>query len=103
MFRKDELASLKLQKDLLVLQSEANRLLIMSDCQRLRSPENWLRGMQTQAQAHPWGAAALAAIAGLVAVRTARRPGSVWRGVGNLSKLAVKAYSLWRLFRRNKA
>ena len=41
MFQKAELARLQARKELLVLESSANRLLLAAEWQRLRSPEHW--------------------------------------------------------------
>ena len=58
MLQKAELERLRTQKDLLVLQSDVNRLLLAADWQRLRSPENWLHEAGSLARRHPlWTAA----------------------------------------------
>jgi hypothetical protein len=103
MFQKTELARLQEQKDLLVLQSRANRLLLAADWQRLRSPENWLHEAGNLARRHPLWTAALAAAAGVLAVKAVRKPGSVLGGMGRLGKLASTAFSVWKLFRREKS
>jgi hypothetical protein len=103
MFQKAELARLQEQKDLLVLQSRANRLLLAADWQRLRSPENWLHEAGNLARRHPLWTAVLAAAAGVLAIKTMRKPGSILGGMGSLGKLASTALSVWKLFRRVKA
>jgi hypothetical protein len=103
MFQKAELERLRLQKDLLVLQSDANRLLLAADWQRLRSPENWLHEAGNLARRHPLWTAALAAAAGVLAVKAVRKPGSAFGGIGRLGKLAATAFSVWKLFRRAKS
>ena len=100
MLGKAELERLRLQKDLLVLQSDANRLLLAADWQRLRSPENWMHEAGKLARRHPIWTAALAAAAGVLAVKAVRKPGSVLGGMGRLGKLASTALSVWKLFRR---
>ena len=100
MFQKAELARLQEQKDLLVLQSHANRLLLATDWQRLRSPENWLHEAGNLARRHPLWTAALAAAAGVLAAKTVRKPGSILGDMGSLGKLASTALSIWKLFRR---
>lgn len=103
MFQKAELERLRLQKDLLVLQSDVNRLLLAADWQRLRSPENWLHEAGNLARRHPLWTAALAAATGVLAVNAVRKPGSVLGGIGRLGKLASTAFSVWKLFGREKS
>ncbi len=103
MFEKNELASLQRQKDLLVLQSDANRLLLVADWQQLRSLENWRQEAGNLARRHPLWTAALATVAGVLAVRTARKPGSSLGGIARLGKMASTALSVWKLFRREKS
>lgn len=103
MFQKAELERLRLQKDLLVLQSDANRLLLAADWQRLRSPENWLHEASNVARRHPLWTTALAAAAGVLAVKAVRKPSSILGGMGSLGKLASTAFSVWKLFRREKS
>ena len=102
MFGKTELARLRLQKDLLVLQSEANRLLLATDWQRLRSPESWRHEAGNLARRHPLWTTALAAAAGVLAVKAVSKPGSVLDGMGSLGKLASTALAVWKLFRQEK-
>lgn len=103
MFQKAELARLQAQKDLLVLQSSANRLLLAADWQRVRSPEQWLNEAGRLGRRHPLLTAALAAATGVLAVQTVRQPGAVVGGIGRLGKLATVAFSVWKLLRRGKS
>jgi hypothetical protein len=103
MLGKTELERLRLQKDLLVLQSDANRLLLAAAWQRLRSPENWLHEAGSLARRHPIWTTALATAAGVLAVKAVRKPGSIFGGIGHLGKLASTAFSVWKLFRRVKS
>jgi hypothetical protein len=103
MFRKAELEHLQLQKKLLVMQSDANRLLLAADCQHLRSPESWMNETGNLARRHPLWTAALAAGAGLLAVKAVRKPGSVIGGMGSLGKLASTAFAVWKLIRRGQS
>lgn len=103
MFQKAELERLRLQKDLLVLQSDANRLLLSADWQRLHSPENWLNAAGNLARRHPLWTAALATAAGVLTVKAVRKPGTVMGGMGRLGKLASTAFSVWKLMRRKNS
>jgi hypothetical protein len=102
MFQKAELERLRLQKEMLVLQSDANRLLLSADWQRLHSPESWLNAAGNLARRHPVWTAALATAAGVLAVKVVRKPGTVMGGMGKLGKLASMAFSVWRLIRREQ-
>jgi hypothetical protein len=102
MFQKAELKRLQAQKDLLVLQSDANRLRLALEWQRLRSPEHWLDGAGQAARRHPIWTAVLSAVAGALTVQTVRKPGSILGGVQGLGKIATIALSVWRLFRSKK-
>jgi hypothetical protein len=102
MFGKNELERLRIQKELLVMQSDVNRRLLAADWQRLRSPENWMIEAGRLARRHPLWTAALAAAAGMLAVRVVRKPGSILGGLGRVGKLASSAFTLWKLLRRGK-
>ena len=103
MFKKTELARLQAQKDLLVLQSDTNRLLLAADWQQLNSPENWVHEAGNLARRHPFWTAGLTAVAGVLAVQAARKPGSSLGGIACLGKLASTALSVWKLFRQQKS
>jgi hypothetical protein len=103
MFEKTELACLQAQKDLLVLQSDANRLLLAADWQQLRSPENWVHAAGNLAHRHPLWTAGLTAMASVLAVQVTRKPGSRLGGIARLGKLASTAWAIWKLFRRQKS
>jgi hypothetical protein len=100
MFQRKELAQLRLQREQLVLQSDANRQRLVSDWQRLQSPEVWLDDILGFARRHPWWSAGLAAAAGTLAAKTLRRPRTIINGIGRLGKFAPVAFSLWRWYRR---
>lgn len=102
MFQRKELERLRLQKEQLVLQSEANRQRLMSDWQRLQSPGVWLDEILGLARRHPWWAAGLAAAAGTLAAKTLRQPRMLLNGIGRLGKFASVALSIWRLVRRKR-
>ncbi len=100
MFQQSELARLQMQKDLLVLQSTANRLLLALEWQRVRSPDRWMDEAGGVMRRHPILTTAVAAAAGVLIVQTVRRPGVVVGGIGRLGKLASVAFSIWKLVRR---
>lgn len=100
MFQKTELARLQAQKDLLVLQSDANRLLLAAEWERLRTPENWLNAAGQLARRHPLWTTALATAAGALTVQAVRKPGALAGGIGRLGKFVSLGLTVWRLFRR---
>jgi len=101
-FQTSELARLQAQKDLLVLQSRANRVLLAAEWQQLRSPEHWLGEAGRVARRHPVLTAALATAAGALAVQAVRKPGAVAGGIGRLGKFASVAFSVWKLMCRKE-
>jgi hypothetical protein len=103
MFQKAELERLRARKDLLVLQSDANRLLLAADCAQLRSPEIWMAEAGNLARRHPVWTAALTAAAGALAVQTAGRSGGISGGIGRLGKFIPLALTVWRLIWRKKS
>ena len=102
MFAKAELERLRIQKELLVLQCDAHRMLLVADWQRLRSPENWMNAAGNLVRRHPVWTAALAAAAGVLAVKAVRNPRAVTGGLGRLENLASLAGAVWKLVRRAK-
>ena len=100
MFQRKELERLHLQKEQLVLQSEANRQRLVSDWQRLQSPGLWLDETMALARRYPWWIAGLAAAAGGLTVRVLRQPRLFLGGIGRLGKFVSVAFTIWRLFRR---
>ena len=103
MFQNAELERLRLQKDLLVLQCDAKRLLLAAEWQRLRSPENWMNEAGNLARRHPLWTAALATAAGAVAVQALRQPGGILGGLGRFGKMASVALSVWKMFREKNS
>ena len=103
MFQKAELARLQARKELLVLESSANRLLLAAEWQRLRSPEHWRDEAGRLVRRHPMLTAALAAAGGLLAVRAVRKPSAVAGGIGRLGRMVSLAFSVWKLMRRQRA
>jgi hypothetical protein len=92
-----------MQKNLLVLQSDANRFLLAGDCQRLRSPETWMNEAGNLVRRHPVWTAALAAGAGAMALKVMRQPGTVAGLIGRLGNLAPLVLAGLKMFRgKNK-
>jgi hypothetical protein len=102
MFQGKELEQLRLQREQLVLQSDANRQKLMSDWLRLQSPGLWLDETLVLARRHPLWIAGLAAAAGTLAVKTLRQPRTLLDGIGRLGKYVSVAFSVWRLLRRRR-
>jgi len=102
MFQKEELDRLQKQKELLVLQSEANRQRLADDFQRLASPEFWIEEGQGMVRRHPGMAAGLAAAAGMLIVRRLRSSGGISGAIGVITKLASLAFKVTRLFRKSE-
>ena len=102
MFQRKELEQLRLQKEQLISQSDANRKRLRSDWQRVRSSEIWLGEILALTRRHPLWTVALATAAGTLAAKTLRRPRTFMRRVGQVGKLASVAVSAWKLFRRKR-
>ncbi len=83
-------------------QSEAHRLQLLSDWQRLQSPEDWWDEILGLARRHPLWIAGLATAAGALAAKTLRQPRTLMAGIGRFGELASVAFSVWRLFRRKR-
>jgi hypothetical protein len=98
MFGQAELDRLRQHKQLLMLQSEANRLTLTADLQRLRSLEFWQNETSQAARRHPLLTAALAVGAGIVAVKAVRKPGELLGWLGGLSGAGSALLSAWKLF-----
>ncbi len=99
MVRETELEHLRLQKELLVLQCDANRLMLEADWQQLQSREYWLAEAGKLARRHPLKAAALAAATGMLAVQAIPKPAETGGWLGRLSRTASTALSVWKLFK----
>lgn len=102
MFGEAELETLRLRKELLVLKSDMDRLLLASELQRLRSPEHWLVQAGNTARRHPVLTAALGGAVGLLTIQTLRRSGGPVGWLGRLGTFSSMALSLWRLFAARK-
>jgi len=102
MFQRKELEQLRLQKEQLVSQSDANRQRLMSDWQRLQSSEIWLGEILSFSRRHPLWIVTLATVAGTLVAKTLRQPRTIVKRIGQVGKLASMAFSAWRLLRRKK-
>lgn len=82
MFGDQKLDSLRLRKELLVLECDARRLLLVAECRRLRSPDLWFGAAGQIARRHPWLTAVLGAGAGLITIQALRhsRRATGWFG-----------------------
>jgi len=101
MFGQAELDRLGLQKKLLVLQSDANRQTLTTGLQQLGSLEFWQRETSQAVRRHPLLTAALAVGAGIVAIKTVRRPGSLLGLLGLVGKMGGAGSALlsaWKMF-----
>ena len=102
MFGEAELETLRLRKELLVLKSDMDRLLLTSELQRLRSPEHWLVQAGNAARRHPVLTAVLGGGVGLFAIQTLRRQGGAVGWLGRIGTFASTAVSIWQLFAARK-
>jgi hypothetical protein len=102
MLGKGELEKLQLQKSLLLLQSDTNRLLLFAEWQKLRSPETWMNGAGDLARRHPIWTTILGTAAGAFAVRALRKPEAFAGGFGRLGTFASLAITAWKLFKKQK-
>lgn len=101
MFGNEELEKLRLRKELLTLECDARRLLLILELRRLRSPALWFDEAGQAARRHPWLTAALGVGAGLVAVQALRRPRRVLRWLGRLGGTISALRSAQNFFTRN--
>ena len=102
MFQRKELAQLRLQKERLVLQSDANRQQLVSDWRRLQSPDFWLGEILRLTRRQPLWIVTLATVAGTLMSKTLRKPRTAISGIGRLGRYVSTAFSVWRLFRRKR-
>jgi hypothetical protein len=99
----EELARLQEQKDLLVLQSEANRQRLASDWQHLASGDWWMNEAGGMMKRHPGYTAALGIAGGMFMVQALRNPGGLMGRLGRFSKLASLAVTGWKVFKNLKS
>jgi len=74
MVRKTELEHLRIRRELLALQCDANRLMLAVEWRQLQSRDYWLAEAGKMARRHPLKAAALAAATGLLITKTVQNP-----------------------------
>ena len=98
MVRKTELEHLRLRRELLVLQCEANRLMLAAEWEQLQSREYWISEASKLARRHSLWAGAFAAGAGLLVTKEVRRPGGKTGWLRRLLRLASMASSIWNFF-----
>jgi hypothetical protein len=96
MFHRAELERLRLEKELLTLQCDANRLVMIARWQDLSSREYWLQEATNAVRRHPVLVAGLAGASGLLLVQFFRRPGQIFSGFGQLMSLVPMALSIWK-------
>lgn len=102
MFGKAELEALRLRKELLVLRSDMDRVLLVSELRRFRSPESWLVEAGKAVRRHPVLTALLGGGAGLLMVQTLRRPRGVTGWLARLGTLSSTMLTLWKLYESRK-
>ena len=95
MFGKPEIERLRLQKDLLVLQSDASRRALVAELQRLRSPGFWQTEAGQVVRRHPLRTAVLGVVGGVVAIKTLRQPGAALSWLGRLGGAGSALFSVW--------
>ncbi len=100
MFAQVELEHLRLQKDRLVRQSDANRLALTAELQRLRSPEYWKLNAGQVVRQHPLLTAVLGVGVGIIAIKALRQPGAAIGWLGRLSGAGSTLLALWNLVGR---
>ncbi len=100
MFGDEELEKLRLRKELLVLECDARRLLLVSEWQRLRSLEFWLDEAGRAARRHPWLTTALSVGTGVVAIQALRRPSRLFGWLGRLGGAISVLHSVRKFFDR---
>ncbi|MGA2175454.1 MAG: hypothetical protein ABSH38_10780 [Verrucomicrobiota bacterium] len=90
------MTALQLRKQILLLESDLNRLRLLAECERLREAVGWVsRIREARRQIAPW-ALVLAPLAGVALALGIRRSGA---GGGFLSRalgLAPSLIQLWR-------
>ena len=100
MFQKSELEQLRLRKEQLVAESEANRQALVAGWQRVCSTEKWLDEAGGFLRRHPAWTTGTAVAAGMLVGKIMRKPGAILAMVGRLGKVAPLALTFWKLFRR---
>ena len=97
---RSNLESLRLRKEVLVLQCDTHRLLLTAQYRQFRQPQFWMTNAGRSARQHPALAAAASLGAGLIAVQLFRKPRTILRLLGNLGGLTSTALSVWKAVSR---
>ena len=99
MFGRAEMKRLQARKQLLQLECQASRLTVVAECQRLQSMDFWQEETMHVVRRHPWLTAALAAGAGVVAVKALRHPATLLGLLGKVGGVGSALMSVWKIFR----
>ena len=99
MVRRGQLDPLALRKQALILESDLNRLSLQTELRTLRSATTWAsEATAAGRRLGPW-LLLLAPVAGLLAIRRLRRPGSAIGRLISVLRWVQPLYSLWRGFK----
>ena len=98
MFRDKELEQLRLQKELLVLECDAQRLLLIVECQRLRLHALWLGEAAQAGRRHPWLTGVLGAGAGFAVIQALQNPRSATGWLSRVGAVAATLRSVRKFF-----
>jgi hypothetical protein len=98
MFGGQELANLALEKQVLVAESDLNRLALQAEIQNLRSAAAWVSEAARWPRNHGALLLVLAPLAGFLLTRSSRRPDSWLNRVAAAAKWVGPLYSLWKNF-----
>ena len=96
MFGRQELEKLRLQKQALVLESGLNRYALRAEVEQVRSAVDWMTGAAQAPRRFAPFLVILAPLAGFLAVRSLRRPESLFSRLASAAKWIGPVYSLWR-------
>ena len=93
----------RLRKQALLLESEANRRLLESEWQQLRSAASWMGEAKRMGQkARPWWPL-LVSVAGFLALRGFKKSSPFIRSAGSVLSLITTALSIWKQTRTKAA
>lgn len=98
MFGREAIAELQLRKRTLVIESELNRLTLLTEWQRVRAATDWIsQAGQLVRKANPW-LVVLAPLLGVLTARKLQREGGVVGRVLGLLKWIKPIMVLWQSF-----
>jgi hypothetical protein len=95
-FGRQELEKIRLHKQTLVLESSLNRHALRTELQDLRRATAWISNATHAPQRFAPLLVVLAPLAGFLAVRSLRRPESLFKRLVSAAKWIGPVYSLWR-------